>query len=64
MFGGVQVCEVSNCRHSAAWHQFRDGDVVCMLCYIRAKRRTLSGPILPGAYICTWVPPAVGAGSP
>jgi hypothetical protein len=51
-----QVCDVYNCRHSAAWHQLRDGDVVCMFCLMRAKRVNPSGPILPAAYVCTWVP--------
>jgi hypothetical protein len=57
------MCEVYNCRHSAAWHQFRDGDVVCMFCYMRARRRNPSGPVPSVAYVCTFVPPGV-AGKP
>lgn len=64
MLGREPVCEVYGCRHSAAWHQFRDGDVVCMFCYMRAKRRTPSGPIPPVAYICTFVPSGTGGDSP
>ncbi len=51
-------CEVFSCRHAAGWHQFVDGEVECMLCYIRAKRRLSPAPVPPAAYVCS----LVGAG--
>lgn len=59
-----QVCEVYNCRHSAAWHQFQEGDVVCMFCYMRAKRRIPTGPVPRVAYVCTYFPSDQGTTSP
>ncbi len=55
MWARDQPCEVFSCRHAAGWHQLANGEVVCMFCYIRAKRRLPPGPVPPAAYVCTFV---------